>query len=58
MLNLKNVNKHVTHRHFRMDTLNRALGMVRNNCYMASIDLIDAYYSVPVAIVDQKYLMF
>ena len=32
--------------------------MVRNNCYKASIDLIDAYYSVPAAIVDQKYLMF
>ena len=25
---------------------------------MASIDLTDAYYSVPVATVDQKYLMF
>ena len=41
-----------------MDTLNTALGMVRKNCYMASIDLTDAYYSVPVATVDQKYLMF
>ena len=58
ILNLKNFNKHVTHRHFKMDTLNTALGMVRKNCYMASIDLTDAYYSVPVATVDQKYLMF
>ena len=41
-----------------MDTLNTALGMMRKNCYMASIDLTDAYYSVPVATVDQKYLMF
>ena len=41
-----------------MDTLNTALDMVRKNCYMASIDLTDAYYSVPVATVDQKYLMF
>ena len=41
-----------------MDNLNTALGMVRKNCYMASIDLTDAYYSVPVATVDQKYLMF
>ena len=58
ILNLKNFNKHVTHRHFKMDTLNTALGMVRKNCYMASIDLTDAYYSVPVATVDQKYSMF
>ena len=47
ILNLKNFNKHVTHRHIKMDTLNTALDMVRKNCYMASIDLTDAYYSVP-----------
>ena len=58
MLNLKNFNNHVTHRHFKMDTLNTVLGMMRKNCYMASIGLNDAYYSVPVATVDQKYLMF
>ena len=40
-----------------MDTLNTALGMMRKNCYVASINLTDAYYSVPVATVDQKYLM-
>ena len=39
-----------------MDTFNVALGMVRKNCQMASVDLIDAYYSLPVATVDQKYL--
>ena len=58
ILNLKNFNILVTHRHFKMDTTNTALDMVRKNCYMASIDLTDAYYSVPVATVDQKYLMF
>ena len=41
-----------------MDTLNTALNMVKKNCLMASIDLTDPYYSVPVATVDQKYLMF
>ena len=59
ILNLKNFNNHVTHRNFKMDTINTALGMLRKNCYMAaSVDLTDAYYSVPVATVDQKYLMF
>ena len=56
ILNLKFLNKHVTLRHFKMDTFNVALGMVRKNCQMASVDLIDAYYSLPVATVDQKYL--
>ena len=58
ILNLKNLNKYVSHRHFKIDSLNTALGMMRKNCYMASIGLTDAYYSVPVATLDQKYLMF
>ena len=41
-----------------MGNLNAALGVVRQNCYMASIDLADAYYTVPVALSDQKYLVF
>ena len=32
--------------------------MVGKNCYMARVDLSDAYYSASVALVDQKYLMF
>ena len=39
-------------------TLNAALGMVRQNCYVTSIDLADAYYTIPVALSDQKYLVF
>ena len=58
ILNLKKFNKHVIYRHFKMDNLKTALAMVRKNCFMASIDLSDAYYSVPVAVSDQKYLMF
>ena len=31
--------------------------MVRKNCYIASVDLADTYYySVPVAVVNQKHL--
>ena len=41
-----------------MDNLKTALSMVRKDCYMSSIDLSNAYYSIPVAIFDQKYLMF
>ena len=28
------------------------------NCYMAAVDLKDAYYSVPIAVAHQKYLKF
>ena len=48
----------MTYRHFKMDNLKAALSMVRKDCYMSSIDLSNAYYSVPVTICDQKYLMF
>ena len=37
---------------------NTVLHMVKPRCFMASIDLKDAYYSVPIATVDQKYLKF
>ena len=40
-----------------MDILSHVLDMMRQDCYMAS-DLNDAYYSVPIALSDQKYLFF
>ena len=41
-----------------MNNLKIGLFMVRKDCFMCTIDLSDAYYSVPVAIIDQKCLMF
>ena len=41
-----------------MDTIQTALKLIRSGCYMASIDLKDAYYSVPVADEDRKLLKF
>ena len=58
ILNLKCLNTHVQYHHFKMDSLNTVLEMVKSSCFMASIDLKDAYYSVPIATVDQKYLKF
>ena len=55
VLNLKVLNKSVRYHHFKMDTINTATNMLKHNCYMASIDLKDAYYSVPIAEEHQKY---
>lgn len=52
ILNLKNLNERVEYQHFTMDTLQSAM---TPNCYMASVDLQDAYYSVPIHKEDQKY---
>ena len=58
ILNLKKFNEHLTYHHFKMDTIHTATAMIRPNCYMASMDLKDAYYSVPIHLQDQKYLKF
>lgn len=52
------MNKHVTYHHFKMESLTSAVNLMTQNCYMASIDLNDAYYSVPIHEDFQKYLCF
>ena len=58
ILNLKSLNQSVVYQHFKMDTIWTVIGMMRPGCYMASIDLKDAYYSVPIHKDYQKYLKF
>ena len=45
ILNLKGLNQFVTYHHFKMETLQSIVRLVEKNCYMASLDLKDAYYS-------------
>ena len=58
ILDLTWVNKHIEYQHFKMCSLETAKDMMRTNCWMASIDLKDAYYSVPIALTDRKFLRF
>ena len=48
ILNLKSFNEFVTHHHFKMDSLQTIIKLVTPDCFMASIDMKDAYYSIPV----------
>ena len=57
-LNLKSLNKHITYHHFKMDTLQTALLLVTPNCFFASIDLKDTYYSCSIAPEHRKFLRF
>ena len=41
-----------------MDTFQTALTLVCPGCFMTSVELKDAYCSVPVAKEDRKYLQF
>ena len=58
ILNLKKINENVVYWLFKMDNLSTVLNMVRQNYYMASIDFADAYYTVPVLCMYEKYLLF
>ena len=58
IFNLKKLNEAVSYHHFKMDTLETAIKLMRPGCYMTSIDLKDAYYSIPIAPEHQKFLKF
>ena len=58
ILNLKSLNKFVLYQHFKMETLTQALKLIRPNAYFGSIDLQDAYYTVPVHENFRKFLRF
>ena len=58
ILNLKGLNASIEYQHFKMESLTCAIQLMKKNCYMASIDLTDAYYTVPVAVEHRKYLRF
>ena len=55
ILNLKRLNKFVEYKHFKMESLQIVLELIRPGVYMASIDLKDAFYSVPVHKNQQAY---
>ena len=58
ILDLSYLNKLITYHHFKMDCLHTALKFITKDCFMASIDLRDAYYSIPIAAHHKKYLKF
>ena len=58
ILNLKCFNTNVAHDHFKMDNIWSAIRLMKSGCYMASVDLKDAYYSVSICKDHQKFLKF
>lgn len=58
ILNLKELNQSVAYHHFKMDTFESTIKLINKGDYMASVDLRHAYYSVPIALEQQKFLRF
>ena len=48
ILNLKRLNQFVHHIHFKMESLHDVLCLIQPGVWMGSVDLKDAYYSIPV----------
>ena len=59
ILNMKPLNKdYVELTHFKMDTLQTCLQLMQDKCYMASIDISNAYHHIPIHPDYSKYLKF
>ena len=58
ILNLKSLNEFIEYKHLKMETVHTAIRLIRKGCLIASVDLKDAYYTVPVDKSSQKYLKF
>ena len=58
ILILKSLKNNVKSLHFKMETSKSAINFLGRNHWMASIDLKDVYYSIPVHQIDRYYLRF
>ena len=58
ILNLKYLNDFVEKHHFKMETLKAALTLVKPYAFFGSLDLRQAYYSLPIHRCSRKFLRF
>ena len=54
----KKFNESVTYHHFKMDSLCTITKLIAQNYFKSSIDMKDAYYSIPIRYSDRKFLCF
>lgn len=56
IVDMSKLNDNIEKKHFKMDHLQVAIDMMKPNSFMASIDLKDAYYTVPIHKEFQQYM--
>ena len=55
ILNLKHLNHYVNYQHFKMKSLNDVFKIIKRGVWMASVDLEDAFFTVPVHNLHQNF---
>jgi len=58
ILNLKNLNKECDTYHFKIESIKQVIHMITPGCFLASLDIRDAFYSIPIYIEHNKFLKF
>lgn len=58
IIDLSPLNEYVLKEHFKMDNLNSAIDLLSSGAFLASIDLRDAYYTLPIAEQFKPYMCF
>ena len=58
ILNLSSLNEFIEYNHFKMETIQTVLPLIAKGDFFASIDLKDAYYTVPICAQHRKFLRF
>ena len=58
ILDLSDLNEYVVDRHFKMENIEVIKTLIDQNCFMASLDWKDAYYSVKIHPAHRKFLRF
>ena len=58
VINLKPLNEFLQNIHFKMENIQMALNLITQGDYMISIDLKNAYFSIPIFAPHRKYLRF
>lgn len=58
VINLKKLNKFVEYHHFKMETLQHVAELLKRYAYFTSVDLKNAYFSIPIHHTSRKYLKF
>ena len=48
IVNLKTFNEFLKFKHCKLESVEDALDLITEGCYFGSVDLKDAYYSIPI----------